>query len=144
MSQIQDHIGTYQTNMDVAFAGMMGETSGPKDVASRTIENADVAIGLAVGKGAADRSARLGGAGYEGITTSDKSRESDAFKVGEVGAVMRKGSIWVTASTDVSPSDPVTFTPATGVIGAGLATTIDSAKFETSATSGNLVLVYLG
>lgn len=140
---IQDHIGTYDTNMDAAYAGMIGDTAGPKDVASRTIETAAVAFGLAAGKGTADRSARLGGTGFEGIAVADKSREADQFGIGEVGGLMRKGSIWVTASTNVAPSDPVTFTAATGVIGAGLATTIAGAKFETTATSGNLVLVHL-
>lgn len=141
---ITDHQGTYDINMAVAYAGMEADLSGPRDVASRTIETAAVAFGLAVGRGAADGSVRLGGAGFEGIAVSDKSREADEYAVGEVGGVKRKGSIWVTASTDVDPSDPVTFTAATGVIGAGLAATITGAKFETTAATGALVRVYLG
>lgn len=141
---ISDFQGTYDDKMAVAFAGMQADLSGPRDVASRTIENAAVAFGLAVGAGTADGSARLGGTGFEGIAIADKTREADEYAVGEVGGVMRKGAIYVEASTNVGPTDPVTFTAATGVIGAGLATTIAGAKFETTATAGNLVRVYLG
>lgn len=141
---ISDFQGTYDTEMAVGYAGMEPDLSGPRDVASRTIETAVVAFGLAVGAGTADGSAKLGGTGFQGIAVADKTRESDQYAVGEVAGVKRKGTILVTASTDVDPTDPVTFTAATGVIGAGLATTISGAKFETTATSGNLVRVFLG
>lgn len=144
MAPISDHQGTYDINMGVAYAGMEADLSGPRDVSSRIVETAAIAFGLAVGAGTADGSAALGGAGFEGITVSDKTREADLYDVGEVAGVKRKGAIWVTASTDVTPSDPVTFTAATGVIGAGLATTIAGAKFETTALTGALVRVYLG
>lgn len=140
---INDVIGTYTTSNEVGYAGMIADGAA-KDVSSRVIETADVAFGLAVGAGTADGSAMLGGTGFEGIAIADKSQEQDAYLVGDVAGVMRKGTVWVTASTDVDPTDPVTFTAATGVIGAGLATTIAGAKFETTATAGNLVRVYLG
>lgn len=141
---ISDFQGTYDIDMGAGYAGMPADLSGPSDVASRIVETASVAFGLAVGAGAADGSIALGGAGFEGITVADKTRTADEYPVAEVAGVKRKGSIWVEASTNVGPSDPVTFTAATGVIGAGLATTIDGAKFETTATSGNLVRVHLG
>lgn len=141
---ISDFQGAYDTNMAAGYAGMEADLSGPRDVASRTIETAAVAFGLAVGAGTADGSAKLGGAGYQGITVADKTRTADEYAVGEVAGVKRKGAIFVTASTAVTPADPVTFTAATGVIGAGLATTIANAKFEGSASAGDLVRVYLG
>lgn len=141
---VQDFIGTYASEMDIAFAGMIAEGQTVKDVASKVVETAAVAFGLAVGAGTADGSVKLGGAGYIGVAVADKSRDADSYAIGEVAGVIRKGTVWVTASTDVDPSDPVTFTAATGVIGAGLATTIAGAKFETTATAGNLVRVYLG
>lgn len=141
---IYDHIGEYTDKLPVGYAGMIAETSGPKDVASRTVESESIAFGLAVGAGTADRSCRLGGTGFEGIAISDKSRLADLYDIGESAGIMRKGSVWVVASTDVTSSDPVTFTAATGVIGAGLAVTAANAKFETTATAGDLVLVYLG
>lgn len=141
---IQDTIGTYPTRTPLGYAGQIAEITGAQDVVSLKIETAAVAFGLAVGRGTADGSAKLGGTGFQGITVADKTRSADSYAVGEVAGVMRKGSIWVTASTAVTPADPVTFTAATGVIGAGLATTITGAKFEGSASLGGLVRVYLG
>lgn len=142
---IQDTVGAqYPTRTALGFPGMLAEITGIQDVCSRRVENAAVAFGLAVGRGAADNSVRTGGAGFEGITICDKTRSADSFAVGEQAAVLRKGSVWVTASTAVTPADPVTFTAATGVIGAGLATTITGAKFGTTAAAGGLVRVYLG
>lgn len=139
---ITDVIGEYTDTFEPGYAGMIADHS-LKDVASRKIETADVAFGLAVGRGTADGTAKLAGTGFEGIAVSDKSRTADKYAVGEMAGVMRKGSIWVTASTNVAPSDPVTFTAATGVIGAGLVTTIANAKFENSANDGDLVRVHL-
>ena len=152
MAPISDYQGTYDDNMPVAFAGMLAEGQTARDVASKLVENAAIAFGLAVGRGTADGSIRLDGAGFEGIALADKSRagqladgsDADQYDVGEMAGVIRKGTIWVTASTAVTPADPVTFTAATGVIGAGLATTIAGAKFETSGGIGDLVRVYLG
>lgn len=143
MPPIQDYQTNYDTDQPLGYAGQIAEGQVVRDVASRTIENAVVGFGLAVGRGAADESARLGGTGFEGITVADKSRTADQYAVGEVAGVLRKGTIWVTASTNVDPSDAVTFTAATGVIGAGLATTIAGASFETTAAAGSLVRVYL-
>ena len=139
---VQDYVGTYG-NMQVGSPGVIAESQIVKDVASKVVTTGAVAFGLAVGAGATDGSVRLGGTGFAGITVADKTRAADQYAVGEVAGVLRKGTIWVTASTDVDPTDPVTFTAATGVIGAGLATTIAGAKFETTATTGNLVRVYL-
>ena len=141
---IQDTIGTYPTRTPLGYAGMIADATGARDVASRKIETAAVAFGLAVGRGTADASAKLGGAGFQGITVADKTSAADSYAVGEVAGVIRRGAVWVTASTAVTPADPVTFTAATGVIGAGLATTIAGAKFETTAAIGGLVRVFLG
>lgn len=141
---ITDWVGTYTASPAVGYAGMIAEAQAVKDVASKLVTTAVVPFGLAVGRGATDGSVRLGGTGFEGIAVADKSRAADQYAVGEVAGIMRKGAIWVVASTAVSPADPVTFTAATGVIGAGLATTITGAKFETTATLGNLARVYLG
>lgn len=141
---VQDFIGTYTGQTALGYAGMIAEGQAVKDVASKAVTTAVVPFGLAVGAGATDGTCRLGGTGYLGITVADKTRAADQYAVGEMAGVLRKGTIWVTASNDVDPTDPVTFTAATGVIGAGLAVTITGAKFETTATAGNLVRVYLG
>ena len=141
---ITDWIGTYTTAQPVAYAGMIAESQIVKDVASKRVTTALIPFARAVGRDTADGTVRLGGTGFEGIAVADKSRAADSFAVGEVAGLLRKGTIWVTASTAVTPADPVTFTAATGVIGAGLVTTIAGAKFETSGGIGALVRVYLG
>lgn len=141
---ITDYIGTYTGRNPLGYAGMIAESQTIKDVASKAISTATVAFGLAVGRdGTVPNTVKLGGTGFEGITVADKTRVDDNYKVGEMAGVLRKGTIWVTASTAVVVSDPVTFTAATGVIGAGLATTITGAKFETAGGIGDLVRVYL-
>lgn len=143
---VQDFIGTYTNAPAAAYAGMIAELQSSRDVASRTIETAAVAFGLAVGRGAADGSAKLGGTGFEGVTVADKTRAADSYAVAEVAGVMRKGSIWVTAGAAVVPTDTVYFAAATGVISniAAGGTAIVGAKFETTAANGALVRLYLG
>ena len=143
---IQDVVGTYTTKNPLGFPGMIAESQMIKDVASKVVvTTASIPFGVAVGAGASDGSVRLGGTGaYQGITVADLSRTADQYVLGEVAGVIRKGTVWVTASTAVTADAPVTYTAATGVIGAGLATTIPNAKFETSASAGALVRVYLG
>jgi hypothetical protein len=142
---IQDTVGTYANRMPAAHAGMVAELNGNRDIASRKIETAAVAFGLAVGRGTADGSAKLAGAGFEGVTIADKSHTADSYAVGEVAAVIRKGTVWVTAGAAVTPADTVYFAAATGVISnisAG-GTAITGAKFETTAASGALVRLLL-
>ena len=141
---IQDAFGAAVDAMPLALPGMIAEGQQVKDVASKRVTTAPVAFGLAVGRdGVIDGAVKLGGTGFEGIAIADKRRVGDEYIVGEMAGILRKGTVWVTASTAVDPGDAVTFTAATGVIGDGLATTIDGAKFETSGEVGDLVRVYL-
>tara|TARA_R110000782_G_scaffold168817_1_gene260828 strand:+ start:457 stop:900 length:444 start_codon:yes stop_codon:yes gene_type:complete len=145
---VQDFIGTYVAQMTVGYAGMIAEGQIVKDVASKVVTTAVVPFGLAVGLGAVDNSVRLGGGGYIGVTVADKTRAADQYAVGEVAGVMRKGTIWVIADGAVTDASVVTYTEATGVIGARSVATgivaIPGAKFETTAADGALVRVYLG
>lgn len=141
---ISNYVGTYTGMQPLGYAGMIAESQMIKDVASKAVTTAVVPFGRAVGRdGTLPNTVKLGGTGFEGITVADKTRVDDQYAVGEMAGVLRKGTIWVTASTAVVTSDPVTFTAATGVIGAGLATTIAGAKFETAGSIGDLVRVYL-
>ncbi|MFB2595443.1 hypothetical protein ACEYYB_11390 [Paracoccus sp. p4-l81] len=132
----------YSGKTAAGYPGMIAETQF-KDAASRRVETAPVAFGLAVGKGGKDGTVKLGGTGFVGIAVADLSM-GDGYKVGDVGAFLRKGTIWVTASNAVAAGDPVTFTPATGVIGKGLTGVIADAVFETTGAQGDLVRIYLG
>ena len=141
---IQDAFGAAVANMPLGYAGMIAEGQQVKDVASKRVTTAVVPFGRAVGRdGTNPGTCRLDGTGFEGIAIADKSRVGDEYIVGEMAGILRKGTVWVTASTAVDPGDAVTFTAATGVIGEGLAITIAGAKFETSGGIGDLVRVYL-
>ncbi len=141
---VNDLQGTYPTSNAVGYAGMQAEGQLVRDVASRVVETAAVAFGLAVGRGTAVDSCKLGGTGFEGIVIADKTQDADQVAVGEIAGVMRKGTIWVTASTVVAVGDAASFTAATGVLGTGLATAITGGRFETAGGIGALVKLYLG
>ena len=141
---IQDAFGAAVAAMPLGLPGMIAEGQQVKDVVSKRVTTAAVLFGRAVGRdGVIDGAVKLGGTGFEGIAIIDKTRVGDEYIVGEMAGILRKGTVWVTASTAVDPGDAVTFTAATGVIGDGLATTIAGAKFETSGGIGDLVRVYL-
>lgn len=144
MAPLNDLQGGYPVASPVGYAGMEAEGQMVRDVASRVITTGAVAFGLAVGRGAGVDTARLGGVGFEGIAVADKTRPADQYAVGEVAGVLRKGTIWVLAANTVAVGDPGTFTAATGVIGAGLVSSIPNSKFETAGTVGQLVKLYIG
>ena len=146
---IQDAFGAAVANMPLGYAGMIAEGQQVKDVASKRVTTASVPFGRAVGSSGTDAgTCRLGGVGFEGIAIADKSRVDDLYIVGEMAGILRKGTVWVIADGDVTIAGPVTFTVATGVIGArdvasGIVA-IPGAKFETAGADGDLVRVYLG
>lgn len=138
-----EYQGTYVGVAPLGYAGMIADTQFTT-VFSRAITVAIAGFGLAVGRGATDGTARINGAGFEGITVADKTKVNANYAIGDVAGVMAKGSVWVIASTAVTPADPVTFTAATGVIGAGLVTAIPNARFLNTAAIGGLVQVFMG
>ena len=145
----QDAFGAAVANMPLALPGMIAEGQQVKDVASKRVTTASVPFGRAVGSsGTNPGTCRLDGTGFEGIAIADKSRVDDEYIVGEMAGILRKGTVWVIADGAVTIADPVTFTVATGVIGARDVATgivaIPGAKFETAGADGDLVRVYLG
>jgi hypothetical protein len=135
---------TTYTNAPVSgYAGMIADATD-NTILSKRITNGAVGFGLAVSRSATDGASRLGGTIYDGITVADKADQDAAYAIDEIAGVMTKGTIWVIASTAVTPADPPTFTLATGVIGAGLVTAIPGARFLGSAAIGGLVQLYLG
>jgi hypothetical protein len=136
----------YQTayiNAPVAgYAGMIADATD-NTILSKRITNGAVGFGLAVSRGAADGTSRLGGTIYDGISVADKADADASYAIDEIAGVMVKGTIWVTASTAVTPADAPTFTLATGVIGASLVTAIPNARFLGSASIGGLVQLQL-
>ena len=133
----------YGAEMAPGYAGMIAETQFKDAASRRVVTGAGIGYGLAVTRGANADQVRLGGTQFVGISVADHAH-GDRYKQGDVGAFLRKGTIWVTASTAVTAGQAVTFTAATGVIGNALATPIPDAVFETSGAAGDLVRVYLG
>lgn len=146
MAPISDTQGGYAASQAVAYAGMLAEGQPARDIASKIVETAAVAFGLAVGAGTADGSCKLGGTGYVGITIADKSRDEDEYDVGEVAGVIRKGTVWVNVPVAVADTDVVYFIAATGVITnvSSGNVAIPGAKFETTTSGAGLIRVYLG
>jgi len=139
---LNDFQGGYADKSPVGYPGMIATTNA-RDAFTHTIETSAAGFGLAMGQGAADRGAVLGGAAFIGLTIADKSRDSEAYGIGETASLLRKGTMVVTASTAVNAGDAVTY-DANGALGAGLANTIPGARFESTAQAGSLVRIYLG
>jgi len=145
---IQDAFGAAVAVMPLGYAGMIAEGQQVKDVASKRVTTAVVPFGRAVGSSGTDPgTCRLGGTGFEGVAIADKSRLNDEYIVGEMAGILRKGTVWVVADGAVTIAGPVTFTVATGVIGARAVAAgivaIAGAKFETAGADGALVRLYL-
>ena len=145
---VQDAFGAAVAAMPIGLPGMIAEGQQIKDVASKRVTTAVVPFGRAVGSsGTTPGTCRLGGTGFEGIAIIDKTRLNDQYAVGEMAGILRKGTVWVVADGAVTIAGPVTFTVATGVIGARAVASgivaIPGAKFETAGADGDLVRVYL-
>ena len=136
---------SYTAAPEAAYAGQV-LSSDFENIFSRQIETAAVGFGLAVGAGSADDSAKLGGTGFEGITTADKTQVTGDYQVGVTGGVINKGYVWVTASVALAPGDTLYFVPATGVITnvSTSNTAIPNSKVLNTAASGGLALLFLG
>jgi hypothetical protein len=138
----------YQARPALGYPGQVAEGQHARDVASKRVENATVAFGVAVQSGVADDSCRVGGSGtFVGVTVSDKTRQpDDNYKVGEMAAVIRKGTVWVQVAATTAAGAPAFYTAATGALTAVAAgnVAIPNGRFETGVTGAGLVRLYLG
>lgn len=134
----------YQNAAIPGYAGMIADATDNTILSKEIAVTPSVGFGLAVSRDGTNAGrSRLGGTIYDGITVADKADGEAAYAAGEIAGVMVKGTIWVVASTVVTPADPPTFTLATGVIGAGLVTAIPNARFLTGGGVGQLVQLQL-
>lgn len=140
---------SYSQTMRPAVEGMIANTE-PTKLISRNVETvAGIGFGKVVQQGAdADgcisdlNTSAMTAQTYLGITVRERSVRPETpnlFARYESARIMREGVIWVLAGAAVSPSDIVTVTLATGVIGktavgAGVVA-IPNARWE-STTSG--------
>lgn len=142
-----NYVGSYTAAPEAAYAGQV-QSSDFENIFSRQIETSAVGFGLAVGAGTADGSAKLGGTGFEGITTADKTQVTGDYQVGVTAGVINKGYVWVSVPVAVTPADTPYFIPGTGVVtntsNTGANTAIPNAKFLNSAAANGMALLFIG
>jgi hypothetical protein len=153
---------TYTQYVNVGQNGMPATMTG-WDVDTRIFEDqasplAGIGFGLAVCQGAADKGCRLGlmsGRLFVGITRAVQTLASlgpvpipaDTYWNGDNVNVHVRGDIWVIVGNNVTADAAVYCNTATGQLGASGITNagqITNARWQTTATSGNLAVVRLG
>lgn len=137
----------YNATLAPAVAGAQA-TMVPATIISRNVEDADgIGFGVAVSQGDGDKGVTAGGAEFVGITLLDRSAagEGDTFRQGDSARVMTKGDIWVEAAGAVNAGDGVAVNAAGAFSAAGVEDdAIPGARWDTSATSGQLAVIRLG
>lgn len=138
---------TYADNIDAGYAGGIVNEE-PRVLISRTVEDSGgIDFGLAVMQGTNDKGCVVGDASdFLGVTVRTQSIEdgtSDTFEYMDEARIMTKGVIWVANSGGVSAGDPVVLL-ADGRLGTGSSPLLDGARWDTTATDGNLAQLRLG
>lgn len=145
---------TYSDNISAAVAGQIVNCE-PSDLISRTVETSGgLGFGIAVNQGSADKGCILaitGAAGaFIGATVRERSidaNDSNSFDQYTDARIMIKGVIWAVAATGCSAGDPVYVRPSNGAwqdSNANSGVLVPNARWDTSATAGNLAQLRLG
>lgn len=149
---------TYTETMRAAVAGMIANEE-PVKLISRNVETAaGIGFGKVVQQGVdvdgciSDlNTSAMTAQTYLGVTVRERSvrpETPDLFAQYESARIMREGVIWVPVAVAVAPSDIVTVTLATGVIGktavgAGVVA-IPNARWESSTSGAGIAKLRLG
>lgn len=137
---------TYSDNIAIAYNGMVADMR-LTEIISREVEDATLAIGVAVIQGTADDQVKIGAAGtFVGVTVKDVTldpSQSDVYEDGDTAAILTRGALWVTAGGAVTAGAKVYYS-ATGTLSAlNTDTEIIGALWETTAASGALARISL-
>ena len=143
MSTVQS---TYADTITAGYAGGLVNEE-PKVLISRTVEDSGgIDFGLAVMQGSNDKGCVVSDASaFLGVTVRTQSIEdgtADAFEYLDEARIMTKGVIWVANSGGVSAGDPVVAL-ADGALGTGSSPLVEGARWDTTATDGNLAQLRL-
>lgn len=138
----------YADDMAVSYAGAIADEQEECNLISRTVEDlGGVGFGLAVMQGTNDEGVVVGdGTEFLGVTVRDQSVDPDdpnEFAHYASARIMTKGTIWVANDGGVSAGDPVSLA-ADGALGTGGSNEVAGARWDTSATDGNLARLRLG
>lgn len=151
---------TYPDNIAPAVAGAQA-TMLPATFVSRTVETAAIGFGRPVGQGTADKGVVLFASGtVVGITSLDRgaaghtvssgqvtAHTPDQYGIGETARIQTKGDIWVVCTTGCNAGDPVFVRPSNATFQTSSANSgvqIVGARWDTTATAGNLAVIRLG
>jgi hypothetical protein len=140
---------SYSERMPVAFAGQMAGSD--YETVSKNVETAaGIGFGLAVSQGVGDKGIVLGGQSedFVGVTIKDITlvhavASLDKYVQYETAGVIRRGQVWVQVGSAVAAGDVAHFNASTGVLSNAGGETIAGSRFETSAGSGEMALLYL-
>ena len=137
---------TYADNISAGYAGGLVNEE-PKVLISRTVEDSGgIDFGLAVMQGSNDKGCVVSDASaFLGVTVRTQSIEdgtNDAFEYLDEARIMTKGVIWVANSGGVSAGDPVVAL-SDGALGTGSSPLVEGARWDTTATDGNLAQLRL-
>lgn len=143
MSTVQT---TYADTITAGYAGGLVNQE-PKVLISRTVEDSGgIDFGLAVMQGTNDKGCVVSdGSDFLGVTVRDQSVEAsdpDTFEYQTEARIITKGVIWIANSGGVSAGDPVTYL-ADGALGTGSSPLVVGARWDTTATTGNLAQLRL-
>jgi hypothetical protein len=143
-------MGTVQSDYDdtiaAGYAGALVNLE-PRTIISRTVEDAaGIAFGLAVMQGTEDKECVVCDASdYLGVTVRDQSIEdgsADAFAQYEEARIITKGVIWIANSGGVAAGDAVVLL-ADGALGTGTSPLLEGARWDTTASDGELAQLRL-
>jgi len=138
---------TYADNIGAAYKGALANLE-PKVIISRTVEDSGgIDFGLAVMQGTEDMGCVVSDASaFLGVTVRDQSVDPtapDTFEYQAEARIITKGVIWVANSGGVAAGDPVVAL-ADGALGTGSSPLVEGARWDTTATTGNLAQLRLG
>lgn len=139
---------TYLDNIPGAYAGAIVDQQGLLNLISRTVETeAGIGFGLAVMQGLEDDGVVIGdGTEFLGVTVRDQSvdpADPNLFAHLSNARIMTKGVVWVVNTGGVSAGDPVSLAAA-GALGTGGSIEVAGARWDSTATTGNLARLRLG
>jgi len=137
---------TYADTITAGYAGGLVNQE-PKVLISRTVEDSGgIDFGLAVMQGTNDKGCVVSDASdFLGVTVRDQSVEAsdpDTFEFLAEARIITKGVIWVANSGGVAAGDPVTYL-ADGALGTGSSPLVEGARWDTTATTGELAQLRL-
>ena len=138
---------TYPDTITNAYAGAIANQE-PKTLISRTVEDSGgIAFGLAVMQGTADKGCVVSdGDAFLGVVVRTQSVEDGSFEgvaYRDEARIMTKGVVWVTVSGAVNAGDGVEVQADGALAAFGSGTEVVGARWDTSATNGNLAQLRL-